>query len=91
MTIHDQKYFPSDVRKYNWYEYRYNYHLGLLRYIGIESLVDFEPARRRMTKFKIAHYIVLVCYYSLLAAFYYLFGHLFGINNIIRSTMSKLY
>lgn len=87
MSPPDQIYFPSDVRKYSWDEYRYNYHLGLLRYIGLESLQDFGPARKRMYKFRIAHFFVLVIYYSLLAAFWYFIGYLFGINNYIRNTL----
>lgn len=89
MTAHDQKFFPSDARKYSWNEYRYNYHLGLLRYIGLDTLDDFGPARKRMLKFKIAHFFVLVVYYALLASIYYFIGHMVGINDIIRSTLAE--
>lgn len=89
MDVHDQKFFPSDTRNYNWDEYRYNYHLGLLRYIGLETLADFGPARKRMFRFKIAHFFVLIVYYALLASMYYFVGHMLGINNIIRSWISQ--
>lgn len=90
MSIHDQKFFPSDARKYNWDEYRYNYHLGLLRYIGLETLDDFAPARKRMLRFKIAHFFVLIVYYAVLASVYYLIGHMLGINDVIRSWIAQM-
>lgn len=90
MSEHDKVYFPSDVRKFNWDAYCYNYNLGLLRYIGQEELEDFEPARRRMRKFRIAHLFVLIIYYSILACVYYGLGQLLGINNFICSKISNL-
>lgn len=89
MSPSDQLYFPSDVRKYNWDEYRYNYHLGLLRYIGLDTLEDFGPARRRALKFRIAHFFVLVIYYSLLAGFWYFIGHIIGFNDYIRNILKE--
>lgn len=85
MCEEDQSYFPSDVRKFDWDAYCYNYNLGLMRYIANDLLDDFEPARRRMRKFYIAHFFVLVIYYSLLALFYFYLGRLFGINQLISS------
>lgn len=91
MSEYDRKYFPSDVRRFNWDAYCYNYNLGLLRYIGQEELDDFEPARRRMRKFRFAHFFVLVIYYSILAFVYYGLGHLLGINDFICSKISSLF
>lgn len=90
MSKHDQLYFPSDVRKFNWDEYCYNYNLGLLRYIGNDTLTDFEPARKRMKKFYVAHFCVLVIYYSLLGLFYFYLGRLLGINNLISSQIDRI-
>lgn len=90
MHEHDVQFFPSDVRKFKWDSYCYNYNLGLLRYIGNEQLGDFEPARRRMRKFYIAHFFVLVIYYSLLATFYFYMGRLFGINGLISSFIDRI-
>lgn len=90
MDEYDKQYFPSDVRKFQWDSYCYNYNLGLLRYIGNEELGDFEPARRRMRKFYIAHFFVLVVYYSLLATFYFYLGRLFGINGLIASQINRI-
>lgn len=90
MNDYDKQYFPSDVRKFQWDSYCYDYNLGLLRYIGNEVLNDFEPARRRMRKFYIAHFFVLVIYYSLLAIFYFYMGRLFGINNLIASQIDRI-
>lgn len=90
MNEHDKIHFPSDVRKFHWDSYCYNYNLGLLRYIGNEALEDFEPARRRMRKFHIAHKFVLIIYYSLLALFYFYLGRLFGINNLISSQYNRI-
>lgn len=89
MTKDDMKFFPSDTRNYNWEDYRYNYHLGLLRYIGQDTLDEFGPARKRMFRFKIAHFFVLIVYYSFLASIYYFFGELCGINNSIRSWFAQ--
>lgn len=83
-------YFPCDVRKFNWDAYCYNYTLGLLRYIGNETLDEFDQARRRMRKFRIAHYFVLIAYYTLLAAIYYGLGHIFGINSTIRTQIERI-
>lgn len=91
MCEDDEKYFPSDVREFNWTAYTYNYNLGLLRYIGKEILGDFEPARRRMRKFYVAHFFVLVIYYSMLALFYYYFGRLIGVNQLISSQWERIY
>lgn len=85
MTAADKKFFPSDVRKFDWDSYCYNYNLGLLRYIGNENLDDFDGARRRMRKFRIAHFFVLIIYYSILALIYYGLGRLFGINAMLSS------
>lgn len=82
-------YFPCDVRKFNWDAYCYNYTLGLLRYIGNETLDNFDEARRRMRKFRVAHFFVLIVYYSLLALIYYAFGHLLGINEKIRIQIDR--
>lgn len=90
MSKHDHIYFPCDVRKFNWDAYCYNYTLGLLRYIGQETLEDFDQARRRMRKFRIAHYFVLIIYYSLLASIIYGLGYLFGINEIIRVRIGRI-
>lgn len=90
MCEHDKLYFPSDVRNFNWDAYCYNYNLGLLKYIGRDTLNDFEPARQRMRKFRVAHYFVLVIYYSLLATFYYYMGRLFGVNNLISSQINRV-
>lgn len=90
MSEYDKKFFPSDVRKFDWDSYCYNYTLGLLRYIGNETLDDFEPARRRMRKFRIAHFFVLVIYYTLLALLYYGLGRLFGINDILGGWFTSL-
>lgn len=90
MSKYDQSYFPSDVRKFNWDSYCYNYNLGLLRYIGKDTLDDFEPARRRMKKIYVAHFFVLVIYYSLLALFYFYLGRLLGINNLISSQIERI-
>lgn len=83
MSKYDHMYFPCDVRKFKWDEYCYNYTLGLLRYIGQETLDDFDRARRRMRKFRIAHFFVLIIYYSLLALIFYGFSHLFSINAMV--------
>ncbi|XP_031634319.1 fatty acyl-CoA reductase wat-like [Contarinia nasturtii] len=90
MCDHDKAYFPSDVRNFQWDAYCYNYNLGLLRYIGNETIEDFEPARRRMRKFHIAHLFVLAIYYTLLALLYYYLGRLFGINNLISSQIQRI-
>lgn len=91
MSVDDQKFFPSDASKYNWNEYRYNYYLGLLRYIGLETLDDFAPAKSRMMKFKIAHFFVLIIYYAILASIYYFIGHLLGINDTIRAWIARIH
>lgn len=90
MNEHDQSYFPSDVRKFQWDAFCYNYNLGLLRYIGKETLQDFEPARRRMRKFYVAHCFLLVIYYSLLATFFFYLGRLFGINAMISPYIDRI-
>lgn len=90
MNEYDKQYFPCDVRKFQWDSYCYNYNLGLIRYIGNETLDDFEPARRRMRRFYIAHFFVLVIYYSLLAIFYFYLGRLFGINGLIASLIDRI-
>lgn len=61
-----------------------------MRYIGNETIEDFEPARRRMRKFYVAHYIVLAIYYTLLALFYFYLGRLLGINKLISSQIDQL-
>lgn len=88
MTKDDHKFFPSDVRKYDWDQYRYNYHLGLLRYVGKETVADVEVARKRLFKFRVAHFVVLIFYYMMWAAFYFYLGRLFGINRAIESWLS---
>lgn len=90
MNENDKRFFPSDVRKYDWNSYAYNYNMGLLRYIGNDTLEDFDAARRRMRKFRIAHYFVLAIYYSFLALIYYGLGRLFGINNILSNWYDRL-
>lgn len=90
MNENDKIFFPSDVRKYDWDSYAYNYNMGLLRYIGKDSLENFDAARRRMRNFRIAHYFVLAFYYSFLALIYYALGRLFGINNMLSNWYDRL-
>lgn len=51
---------------------------------------DFEPAHRRMRKFYIAHFFLLVIYFSLLALFYFYMGRLFGINQLISTQIERI-
>lgn len=85
MNEYDKRYFPADVRNFEWDSFCYNYNLGLLRYIGKDNLNNFEPARRRMRKFRIAHFFVLIFYYTLLALFYFYLGRLIGVNQSIST------
>lgn len=90
MNEFDKLFFPSDVRKFDWDAFCYDYNMGLLRYIGKDNLENVEPARKRMRKFRIAHFFVLVVYYSLLALFYFYLGRLLGINQLICSQIDNL-
>lgn len=90
MNEYDKTFFPSDVRKFDWDSFCYDYNMGLLRYIGQDNLENVEHARKRMRKFRIAHFFVLVIYYSLLALFYFYLGRLLGINQLICSHIDNL-
>lgn len=85
MNKYDKLFFPSDVRKFDWDSFCYNYALGMIRYIARENLESLESAGRRQLMLRIAHYFTLVIYYSLLALFYYYLGRLICINKSISS------
>lgn len=85
MNEYDKKFFPSDVRKFDWDKFCTSYALGIMHYLGKDDLEDFGPARRMTRIFRIAHFFVLVFYYSLLGLFYFYLGRFLGINQLFSS------
>lgn len=78
MTPDDRIYFPSDVRKYNFYDYRYIYYLGMRGYLVKEILFDLDKAKRKMLIMKCAHVFVLFIYYLIIGSFVYFVLKYFG-------------
>lgn len=79
----DQMFFPCDIRKFDWFNFRINYHLGLMKYIGLESLDHFDQARIKYKKLIYAHYIAIFAYYMFFGVVYYLLGRCLGINDCL--------
>lgn len=64
MSKIDQDFFPSDVRRYKWSEFTYNYNHGLRMYIGREPICVADTAKKRYNNMVIAHYFLLLIYYG---------------------------
>lgn len=80
MSQEDREYFPIDVDRFNWQKFAPKYAIGLRKYIAKEPMDNLDRAKRKLEKLRIAHYCVLVIYYSLLAIFYFYLFKLCGIN-----------
>lgn len=61
---------------------------GLRMHMAKEPMDNLEQARRHYTRQKIAHYTVLVVYYSLIAGFYYLVLRQIGVVGFVRSLLN---
>lgn len=83
MSSDDHLFFPCDVRKFQWEEFRLNYFLGMFQYIGKDSLDSIDANRKRLRKFQIAHYFVLFFYYAIIGWITYSLGRLFGFNAFV--------
>lgn len=91
MTDADHKFFPCDIRKFCWEEFRLNYHLGIMQHIGKETLDHFDDSRRRLRWFQIAHFIVLTIYYSTFAVITFYLSRFFGINDWLCDRWSQFF
>lgn len=85
MTPFDRKYFPVVNGNMDFLAYAPKYATGLRMYMAKEPMDNLEQARRKYTRQKIAHYSVLVVYYSLVAGFYYLVLRQTGVVGYVRS------
>lgn len=86
----DQKFFPCDIRKFSWAEFRINYYLGLVHYVGQEELNNFDAARVKYGKMEMAHRFVVIFYYVFLISLYYYFGKIIGINDYLLNVYLSL-
>ncbi|XP_055387561.1 fatty acyl-CoA reductase wat-like [Condylostylus longicornis] len=63
MTPDDEEFYPSDIRKYDWQHFSYNYVLGLRRYIGREDPLDTN-SYKKYNRFVYLHTIFLAIFYG---------------------------
>lgn len=94
MTAVDKKFFPSDLREYNFKDFSHVYYLGMRAYIMNEIYFDRRRAVFKVRLLQIAHTFVLVCYYGGLLLLIYLLGRYCGIisgyNDIYNSFQPNL-
>lgn len=90
MDKNDQKYFPCDIRKFDWAEYRINYHLGLILYVGQEELNNFDAARKKYRIMAFCHSCVCIFYYAFFIMLYYFLGNILGVNDYLMNLYLSL-
>lgn len=78
MTPDDKRFFPGDVRAYNFYEYSTIYYLGMRAYIMKETVFNKRRANLKVRLLRIAHAIILILLYSTFAAILYGIGSVYG-------------
>lgn len=83
MSPDDKRFFPSDLRNYNFKDFSKVYYLGMRAYIMNEVEFDMSKAFKKVRYLQIAHAFVLIFYYSGLALLIYGLFHQFGLNNEI--------
>lgn len=88
MTPFDRKYFPVVDGNMDFLAFAPKYASGLRMHMAKEPMDNLEQARRHYTRQKIAHYTVLVIYYSLIASFYYLVLRQIGVVTFARNLVN---
>lgn len=83
MSADDKRFFPSDLRDYNFRDFSKVYYLGMRAYIMNEVEFDMSKAFKKVRYLQIAHAFVLIFYYSGMALLLYGLSHHFGFNNEI--------
>lgn len=83
MSADDKRFFPGDLRNYNFRDFSKVYYLGMRAYIMNEVEFDKSKAFKKVRYLQIAHAFVLFFYYSGLALLIYGLSHQFGFNNEI--------
>lgn len=83
MSADDKRFFPSDLRNYNFRDFSKVYYLGMRAYIMNELEFDMSKAFKKVRYLQIAHTFVLILYYSGFALLIYWLSNQFGFNNEI--------
>lgn len=88
MQLADRKYFPCDVRLFNFRDYSPTYIRGMRKYIGHEDVeTNQHLARAKYRKLRILHKLVLVIYYTFLAMMFYFLLKFFGFIGVMERTI----
>lgn len=80
MHPEDKRFFPGDVRTYNFYEYSTIYYLGMRAYIMKEAVFNKRRAYLKVQLLRVAHAAVLFVLYSTIAAILYGVGRFYGFD-----------
>lgn len=97
MSHDDRRFFPSDVREYNFRDFMPLYQMGVHVYVLNETEYDERWAHTRMRLLRAAHCVVLLVLYAAYAAVAYVVLSQFGYWNavvsvalVIRQTLVQL-
>ncbi|XP_055918138.1 fatty acyl-CoA reductase wat-like [Eupeodes corollae] len=91
MTPEDRDFFPSDVRRYSWSAFLYDYLNGLKIYIGLESLDDAEKAKKKYKRLEIMHLFILCAYYGFHILIVTLLADKIGVFSYIKNSLIENY
>lgn len=91
MTPEDREFFPSDVRRYSWSSFLYNYLSGLKVYIGLESLDYQEKALKKYKRLEMLHYLVLFVYYGIHISVFGLIADKLGVFTYLKNSFYENY
>ncbi|XP_055837693.1 fatty acyl-CoA reductase wat-like [Episyrphus balteatus] len=91
MTPEDREFFPSDVRRYSWSTFLYNYLSGLKVYIGLESLDDGEKAKAKYKRLEMLHYLVLFFYYGIHIFIFTMIALKLGVTTYLKNSLIENY
>lgn len=90
MSEEDKRFFPGDIRNYNFRDFSNVYYLGMRAYIMNEIEFDMKRAIRKVRLLKVAHAVVLIVYYFTWAMVIYWLANFYGVTPVVRDTYAKL-
>lgn len=90
MSHDDRRFFPSDVREYNFRDFMPIYQMGVQVYVLNETEYDERWAHTRMRLLRAAHFLVLLVLYSAYAVVAYAVLSQFGYADAMVSAASAI-
>lgn len=90
MTVEDHKFYPSDVRNFDWDEYTISYYRGMKVYISREPIESKPSVFWKVNVLRCIFYVYVLCVYTVWAFVAYNILGLCGLSDYVDSLVSLL-